>query len=178
VKHAFQKIERTANKARRRGKPALDNERAEGRLQKLHQERYDDHEEYMEISDSEHSSDDRDYNTATICLPEIYSKAQDNFRSSAEGHVKPNECTQLRSELKQPTRAARDGDELKYRGKEVNLTKDTAHMQRKKVPIVQGKLQIFRDYGYDPDSVEGLDQSFSMPWMASPGVEIIDEDDD
>jgi hypothetical protein len=177
-KLAFQKSERRANKARRRGQSALDNERAEERLQKMHQERYDDREEYVETSDSEHSSDDEDCNIATVRLPKVYSKARDNFRSSAGGHVKPYEYTQLSSESTQTIRAAGEGDGLKYRGKGMNRTKDTADMQRKKVPIVQEKLQMFRDYGYDPDSVEALDRSSSLPWTASEGAEASDTDED
>jgi hypothetical protein len=175
---AFQKSERRANKARRRGQSALDNERVEGRPRKMHQERYADREEHMETSDSEHSSDDEDCNIATVRLPEVYSKARDAFRSSAGGHVTPYEYTQLPSESKQTIRAARERDGLKYRGKGMNRTKDTADMQRKKVPIVQGKLQIFCDYGYDPDSVEAPGRSLSVPGMAREDVEVSDSDED
>jgi hypothetical protein len=49
-------------------------------------------------------------------------------------------------------RATRNVDGLKYRGEGMNLVKDTAKMQRKKVTIVKERLQMFHDYGYGSDS--------------------------
>lgn len=82
----------------------------------------------------------------------MYSKTRDLFRNSTGSYGEPFEYTQLPFDSKERRRATRNVDGLKYRGEGMNLVKDTAKMQRKKVTIVKERLQMFHDYGYGSDS--------------------------
>jgi len=66
---------------------------------------------------------------------------------------------------------------LKYRDKGMNLVKDTAEVQRKKVAIVEERLQTFHDYGYVSDSVKLRGGPKTMSRLASRDVEMMDKDE-
>ncbi|KAH8644741.1 hypothetical protein IG631_02205 [Alternaria alternata] len=59
----------------------------------------------------------------------------------------------------------------------MNLVKDTAEVQRKKVAIVKERLQMFRDYGYVSDSGKVRGRLKTMPRLADKDVETTDEDE-
>jgi len=174
-KVAFQKIDREANKVHGRGLAQLEAEQA--RLQKVQQELHDEDKEYNDSSDSSHSSDDEDVNVIVVHLPWVYSRARDLFRNSPGSYAEPSQYNWIASDLTHARVAARSGGELNYSGEGMNLSKDTAEIQRKKVAIVEGQLQMFRDSGYDPDNLQGSSQLRAMSQRASEDGEMIDGDE-
>jgi len=174
-KVAFQKIDREANKAHGRGLAKLEAEQA--RLQKVQQELHDEDKEYSDSSDSSHSSDDEDVNVIVVHLPRVYSRTRDLFRNSPGSYAEPSQYTVIASDLTHARLAARGGGGLNYSGEGMNLSKDTAEIQRKKVAIVEGQLQMFRDSGYDPDNLQGSGRLHAMSQRASEDGEMIDGDE-
>jgi hypothetical protein len=173
---AFQEIECKTREASGRVRFGSNNEQAKTRLQKTQQEIYDDGEEYAETSDSEHSSND-DRNATIIRLPEVYSKTRDLFRNNTRGYAEPYEYTQLPSEPRQGKRVTRNVDGLRYCGEGMNLVKDSAEMQRRKMAIVKEKLKMFRDCSHESYSGRARERSHTVPRMASEDMETTDEDE-
>ena len=147
------------------------------RLQKVQQELHDEDKEYNDSSDSSHSSDDEDVNVIFVHLPRVYSRARELFRNSPRSYAEPSEYTWVASDLTHARVAARSGGGLNYSGEGMNLSKDTAEIQRKKVAIVEGQLQMFRDSGYDPDNLQGSGRLHAMSQRASEDGEMIDGDE-
>ncbi|KAI4655435.1 hypothetical protein J4E93_000147 [Alternaria ventricosa] len=174
-KVAFQTIDREANGARGRGLAQFEAEQA--RLQKVQQDLHDEDKEYNDSSDSSHSSDDEDVNVIFVQLPRVYSRARDLFRNSPGSYAEPSQYTVIASDLTHARFAARSGGGLNYSGEGMNLSKDTAEIQRKKVAIVEGQLQMFRDSGYDPDNLQGSGQLRAMSQRTSEDGEMIDGDE-
>lgn len=174
-KLTLQKIDREVIKAHGRG--LVEFEAEQTKLQKVQQEPYNDGEQYNDSSDSPHSSDDEDGNVVIVHLPRVYSRARDLFRNSSGSYAEPSEYTQIASDLTHARVAARSGGGLNYSGEGMNLFKDTAEIQRKKVAIVQGQLQMFCDSGYDPDNLQGPGQLHTMSQRASEDGEMIDADE-
>ncbi|KAI4955246.1 hypothetical protein J4E91_001104 [Alternaria rosae] len=172
------KIDREANKLHGHG--LVEFEAEQTKVQKVQQEPYDDGEEYNDSSDSPNSSDDEDGNVVIVHLPRVYSRARDLFRNSPGSYAEPSEYTQIASDLTHARVAARSGGGLNYSGEGMNLFKDTAEIQRKKVAIVQGQLQVFRDSGYQPNSLQGPGQLHTMSLRTSEdgGMINADESDD
>ncbi|KAH6872734.1 hypothetical protein BKA58DRAFT_420089 [Alternaria rosae] len=174
-KLTLQKIDREANKVHGRG--LVEFEAEQTKVQKVQQEPYDDGEEYNDSSDSPHSSDDEDGNVVIVHLPRVYSRARDLFRNSPGSYAEPSEYTQIASDLTHARVAARSGGGLNYSGEGMNLFKDTAEIQRKKVAIVQGQLQVFRDSGYDPDNLQDPGQLHTMSQRTSEDSGMMDADE-
>ncbi|CAN9109363.1 unnamed protein product [Alternaria alternata] len=152
-------------------------ERPKSRFQKSQQELHDNWNEYEDISDTEILSEDEYCNAIIVRLPEVYSKARGFFRSSTGSYGEPYKHAHVSSGAKQWTQSNRSSYGLKYRDKGMNLVKDTAGVQRKKVAIVKERLQMFRDYGYVSDSGKVRGRLKTMPRLADKDVEMTDEDE-
>jgi hypothetical protein len=146
-KVAFEKIERRAREASEGVHSESNDERPKSRFQKSQQELHDNWNEYEDISDTEILSEDEYCNAIIVRLPGVYSKARDFFRSSTGSYGEPYKHAHVSSGAKQWKQSNRSSYGLKYRDKGMNLVKDTAGVQRKKVAIVKERLQMFRDYG-------------------------------
>ncbi|KAG9191877.1 hypothetical protein G6011_10611 [Alternaria panax] len=133
--------------------------------------------EYAGPSNSEHSSDDEDCNATIVHLPEAYSKARDHFRNSAGYYEEPFQNPQLSSNSNQARQVIQNVDSLRYRDDGMNLVQDTAGMQRKKVAIVQERLQMVRDYRYISDNGKVRGRLKTVHGLASEDVETTGEDE-
>ena len=122
-------------------------------------------------------SEDEDCSTIVVRLPEVYSKARDFFRSSTGSYGEPYKHAHVLSGAKQRKQNTRSSDGLKYRDKGMNPVKDTAEVQRKKVAIVEERLQTFHDYGYVSDSGKLRGGPKTMSRLASRDVEMMDKDE-
>ena len=176
-KVAFEKIERRAREASEGVHSESNDERPKSRFQKSQQELHDNWNEYKGICDTEILSEDEDCNAIVVRLPEVYSKARDFFRSSTGSYGEPYKHAHVLSGAKQRKQNTRSSDGLKYRDKGMNLVKDTAEVQRKKVAIVEERLQTFHDYGYVSDSGKLRGGPKTMSRLASRDVEMMDKDE-
>ncbi|CAN9349091.1 unnamed protein product [Alternaria alternata] len=156
-KVAFEKIERRAREASEGVHSESNDERPKSRFQKSQQELHDNWNEYKGFCDTEILSEDEDGNAIVVRPPEVYSKARDFFRSSTGKY----------SELRW----------FEVPDKGMNLVKDTAEVQRKKVAIVEERLQTFHDYGYVSDSGKLRGGPKTMSGLASRNVEMMDKDE-
>ncbi|RYN40033.1 hypothetical protein AA0112_g2944 [Alternaria arborescens] len=144
---------------------------------KSQQELHDNWNEYKGICDTEILSEDEDCNAIVVRLPEVYSKARDFFRSSTGSYGEPYKHAHVLSGAKQRKQNTRSSDGLKYRDKGMNPVKDTAEVQRKKVAIVEERLQTFHDYGYVSDSGKLRGGLKTVSRLASREVEMMDKDE-
>ncbi|CAN9428800.1 unnamed protein product [Alternaria alternata] len=173
----LKKMERRAREASEGVHSESNDERPKSRFQKSQQELHDNWNEYEDISDTEILSEDEYCNAIIVRLPEVYSKARGFFRSSTGSYGEPYKHAHVSSGAKQWTQSNRSSYGLKYRDKGMNLVKDTAGVQRKKVAIVKERLQMFRDYGYVSDSGKVRGRLKTMPRLADKDVEMTDEDE-
>ncbi|CAN9136304.1 unnamed protein product [Alternaria alternata] len=176
-KVAFEKIERRAREASEGVHSESNDERPKSRFQKSQQELHDNWNEYKGFCDTEILSEDEDCNAIVVRPPEVYSKARDFFRSSTGSYREPYKHAHVLSGAKQRKQNTRSSDGLKYRDKGMNLVKDTAEVQRKKVAIVEERLQTFHDYGYVSDSGKLRGGPKTMSGLASRDVEMMDKDE-
>ncbi|CAN9128725.1 unnamed protein product [Alternaria alternata] len=173
----LKKMERRAREASEGVHSESNDERPKSRFQKSQQELHDNWNEYEDISDTEILSEDEYCNAIIVRLPEVYSKARGFFRSSTGSYGEPYKHAHVSSGAKQWTQSNRSSYGLKYRDKGMNLVKDTAGVQRKKVAIVKERLQMFRDYRYVSDSGKVRGRLKTMPRLADKDVEMTDEDE-